>query len=64
MLDYCVSKKYTVDFIFEEVGSGMSDKRMKLLKLMDLCIAEKVSRVDRLAHFNINYLKSSLKVIT
>lgn len=62
MLDYCVSKKYTVDFIFEEVGSGMSDKRMKLLKLMDLCIAEKVSRVivehkDRLARFNINYLK-------
>jgi len=62
MLDYCVSKKYAVDFIFEEVGSGMSDKRTKLLRLMDLCIAGKISKVivehkDRLARFNINYLK-------
>lgn len=62
MLDYCVSKKYTIDFIFEEVGSGMSDKRAKLLRLMDLCIAGKISRVivehkDRIARFNLNYLK-------
>jgi excisionase family DNA binding protein len=62
MLDYCVNKKYTVNFIFEEVGSGMSDKRAKLLRLLDLCVAGKVSRVivehkDRLARFNINYLK-------
>jgi predicted site-specific integrase-resolvase len=40
----------------------MSDKRAKLLKLMDLCIEGKVSKVivehkDRLARFNINYLK-------
>ena len=62
MLDYCVSKKYTVDFIFEEVGSGMSDKRAKLLRLMDLCVDRKVSKIivehkDRLVRFNINYLK-------
>jgi len=61
MLDYCVSKKYTVGYVFDEVGSGMSDKRVKLLKLMDLCIDGKVSKVivehkDRLARFNINYL--------
>lgn len=30
MLDYCVSKKYKVEHIFDEVGSGMSDKRTKL----------------------------------
>lgn len=62
MLDYCVSKKYTVAHIFEEVGSGMSDKRAKLLRLMDLCISGKISKIivehkDRLARFNINYLK-------
>lgn len=62
MLDYCVSKKYKVEHVFDEVGSGMSDKRTKLLKLMDLCIEGKISKVvvehkDRLARFNINYLK-------
>lgn len=62
MLDYCVERKYKVEFVFDEVGSGMSDKRAKLLKLMDLCIEGKVSKVivehkDRLARFNINYLK-------
>lgn len=61
MLDYCVSNKYTVEHVFEEVGSGMSDKRAKLLRLMDLCIAGKISKIivehkDRLARFNINYL--------
>ena len=62
MLDYCVSKKYKVEYVFSEVGSGMSDKRTKLLKLMDLSIGGKISKVivehkDRLARFNINYLK-------
>ena len=62
MLDYCVSKKYSVEHVFEEVGSGMSDKRAKLLKLMDLCVTGKVSAVivehkDRLTRFNLNYLR-------
>lgn len=62
MLDYCVSKKYKVEHVFDEVGSGMSDKRTKLLRLMDLCIEGKIYKVvvehkDRLARFNINYLK-------
>lgn len=39
LLEYCVKKKYQVDFIFEEVGSGMSDTRAKLHKVLD--IAEK-----------------------
>ena len=62
MLDHCVIKKYKVEYVFDEVGSGMSDKRTKLLKLMDLCIEGKISKVivehkDRLARFNLNYLK-------
>jgi len=62
MLDYCVSKKYNVEYVFSEVGSGMSDKRTKLLRLMDLSVDGKISKVivehkDRLARFNINYLK-------
>jgi len=62
MLDYCVNKKYNVKYSFDEVGSGMSDKRSKLLNLMDLCIKGKISKViiehkDRLARFNLNYLK-------
>lgn len=62
MLDYCVKNKYKIEYIFCEVGSGMSDKRVKLLKLMDLCVEKKISHIvvehkDRLARFNINYLK-------
>lgn len=62
MLDYCISKKYNVEYSFDEVGSGMSDKRAKLIRLMDLCIEGKISKVivehkDRLARFNLNYLR-------
>ncbi len=62
MLDYCISKKYNVEYSFDEVGSGMSDKRTKLLRLMDLCIEGKIFKVivehkDRLARFNLNYLR-------
>jgi len=62
MLDHCVCNKYMVEHIFEEVGSGMSDTRTKLLRLMSLCVDGKISKVivehkDRLARFNFNYLK-------
>jgi predicted site-specific integrase-resolvase len=62
ILDYCISKKYSVEYSFDEVGSGMSDKRPKLLKLLDLCIDGKIFKIivehkDRLSRFNINYLK-------
>lgn len=57
LIDHCVSKKYKTDYIFEEVGSGMSDTRKKLHKLFELVIGRKINKVivehkDRLARFN------------
>jgi putative resolvase len=57
LIDYCVSKKYKTEYIFEEVGSGMSDTRKKLHKLFELVFARKINKVivehkDRLARFN------------
>lgn len=57
LLEYCVKKKYQVDFIFEEVGSGMSDTRVKLHKLLDIAEKYKINKVivehkDRLTRFN------------
>ncbi len=57
LLDYCVAKKYKVEYVFTEVGSGMSDSRPKLLQLFKLVIEKKISIAliehrDRLGRFN------------
>lgn len=57
LLEYCVKKKYQVEYIFEEVGSGMSDTRTKLHRLCDIAEKKKISKIivehkDRLTRFN------------
>lgn len=59
--DYCAKKKYKVGYAFDECGSGLNDKRPKLMKLMDLARDHKIGRVvvehtDRLTRFNYNFL--------
>jgi excisionase family DNA binding protein len=59
VLTYCVTKKYNVAHAFEEVGSGMTDTRAKMLRLFDLAVKGEIGRVvvehkDRLARFNFN----------
>lgn len=59
VLTHCVTKKYNVTYVFEEVGSGMTDTRVKMLRLFDLAIKGEIGRVvvehkDRLARFNFN----------
>ena len=61
LLEFCASKHYRVDYVFDEVGSGMNDKRKKLRKLMTLAREHKISRVviehyDRLTRFNYELL--------
>jgi len=56
-----VKKGYTVVAIFDEVASGVNDKRIKLHKLMDLAIENKIDIVliehkDRLTRFMFDYL--------
>lgn len=56
-----VKRGFSVVSIFEEVASGMNDKRVKLHKLMDLAIDKKIDIVliehkDRLTRFMFDYL--------
>lgn len=58
-LGYCASKGYQVEYVFAEVGSGMSDSRPKLLRLLELAREKKISKVvvehkDRLCRFNFS----------
>jgi len=36
LVDYCVKNKLKIDYIFEEVGSGLNDKRKKMKELFTL----------------------------
>jgi putative resolvase len=61
VLQYCVEKKYSVVETFEEVASGMSDTRHKLLRLFKLVEEKKIDKVvvehkDRLSRFMVEFL--------
>lgn len=61
LLEYCSSQHYRVDYVMDEVGSGMNDKRKKLRKLMKLAREHKfnklvIERYDRLTRFNYELL--------
>lgn len=56
MLQYCIENKYNVEYILEEVSSGMKSKRPKLNQLYKLVRDRKINKVvvehkDRLARF-------------
>ncbi len=56
LLEHCVNKKYDVEYILDEVCSGMKSKRPKLNKLYKLVQERKINKViikhkDRLARF-------------
>ncbi|MDE5084911.1 MAG: IS607 family transposase [Trichodesmium sp. St18_bin1] len=59
LLNYCSSKGYSVVRVVKEVGSGVNDNRLKLVKLLqendyDLIVCE---HKDRLSRVGFNYLK-------
>jgi putative resolvase len=56
VLEFCAKNKYRVEYVFEEVASGMSDSRPQLQRLFALVTGRKISRVvvehkDRLTRF-------------
>lgn len=62
LTEYAAKKKYKVNYIFTEVGSGMNDSRAELHQLMKLAIERRITKVviehkDRLIRFNFNILK-------
>jgi len=59
--EFCAKKKYMVEHIIKDVGSGLSDTRTGLNKLFDLVLEKKISKVvvehkDRLTRFQFNVL--------
>ena len=59
LLEHCVKQSYSVTHVMEEVGSGMTDTRPKMLRLLELATRGEIGRVviehkDRLARFNFN----------
>lgn len=64
--EYCAKKKYKVEHIIKDVGSGLSDTRTGFVKLVDLVIKKKISRIvienkDRLTRFQYNLIKTFFK---
>ena len=60
--EYSAKKKYTVEHILKDVGSGLSDSRKGLLKLFNLVVEKKISKViiehrDRLTRFQYNFFE-------
>lgn len=54
--EHCAKKKYRVESILKDVGSGLSDSRKGLLKLLNLVVEKKIGKVviehrDRLTRF-------------
>lgn len=44
-LEYCASKSYKVEYVFAEVGSGMSDSRSKLQTLLRLVVNRQIGKL-------------------
>lgn len=60
--EYCAKKKLNVGFIIKDVGSGLSDTRNGFIKLTNLVIDKKISKViiehkDRLTRFQYNFIE-------
>lgn len=60
--EYCAKKKLNVGFIIKDVGSGLSDTRIGFVKLTNLVINKKISKIiiehkDRLARFQYNFIE-------
>lgn len=60
LVTYCLAKGWQVDKIIKEIGSGVNDKREKLLKLLkdDTVTHIVVEHKDRLTRFGFNYIET------
>lgn len=64
--EYCAKKKLNVGFIIKDVGSGLSDTRNGFIRLTNLVIEKKVSKIiiehkDRLTRFQYNFIEKMFK---
>lgn len=59
--EFCANKKFNVEYIIKDVGSGLSDTRSGFLKLTKLVIEGKITNIvienkDRLTRFQYNFV--------
>lgn len=59
--EYCAKKKLNVGYIIKDVGSGLSDTRSGFIKLSNLVIDKKITKIiiehrDRLTRFQYNFI--------
>lgn len=59
--EYCAKKKYKVEYIIKDMGSGINNKRKGFMKLCNLVVNQKVNKVviehkDRLTRFQYNLI--------
>lgn len=60
--EYCAKKKMNVGYIIKDVGSGLSDTRNGFLKITNLVIDMKITKLviehrDRLTRFQYNFIE-------
>lgn len=60
--EYCAKKKYLVEHIIKDVGSGLSDSRSGFVKLSKLVTDKKISKIvieykDRLTRFQFGFIE-------
>lgn len=61
-LAFAAARGYSVDTVYKEIASGMNDKRIKLIKMLDSRPTKIiVEHKDRLTRFGFNYLENLLK---
>ena len=62
LFEYCAKKKYKVEYIIKDMGSGLNDKRKGFIKLCDLVVNGKINKVviehkDKLTRFQYNLIE-------
>ena len=65
LISYCNAKGYKVSDVIIEIGSGVNDKRPKLINLLEKNNYTKivVEHKDRLTRFGFNYLDTLIRVL-
>ena len=62
IFEYCAKKKYKVEYIIKDMGTGLNDKRKGFIKLCKLVTDKKINKVviehkDRLTRFQYNLIE-------
>ena len=62
IFEYCTKKKYKVEYIIKDIGSGLNDKRKGFIKLCKLVTEKKINKVviehkNRLTRFQYNLIE-------